>query len=150
MTKINILFGTESGNAEMAAEDLCQSLLDEGIEASVLSMENADISLCKECDQIVFITSTYGEGELPETTEPFYKLLDQIRPDLSGVKFSGFGLGDSSYETYNNAILKFTDLLTELDATQVGEIGRHDASTNLDVSEVVIEWFNSNFLALDA
>lgn len=146
MNKINILFGTESGNAEMAAEDLCQFLLDQGNDASVYSMEDADITLCTACDHVVFISSTYGEGELPETTAPFYQLLQESRPDLSTVKFSGFGLGDSSYETYNNAILKFTDLLSELNASLMGDIGRHDAATNLDVSKVLIEWFSTQFL----
>lgn len=140
MTKINILFGTESGNAEMAAEDLCNELISMQFDAAFISMEDAALDDCKNSDHVILITSTYGEGELPETAVPFYQLLQDENLDLSKVRFSAFGLGDSSYENYNNAISIFSDLFNQLNAQQVGEIGKFDASSNGDVSEAAIGW----------
>lgn len=145
MTKINILFGTESGNAEMAAEDLCQTLNDNGYNAHFLSMEDASIDDCSNCEHLILITSTYGEGELPETAEPFYQLIKKSNVNLSNVRFSAFGLGDSSYENFNNAISKIVELFVGLNAELIGEIGKFDASSNGDVSKSTILWSKQLF-----
>lgn len=147
MKKVNILFGTESGNAEMVADDLEQTLSDAGYETSVYSMEDADLDTCKECDHVVIVTSTYGEGDLPETAAPFYELVNNEKPDFSGLAFSAYGLGDSSYENYNNAVGKFVELLQDLNATLVGEVGKHDAATGGDLTKSATSWIKNIFAA---
>jgi MioC protein len=145
MTQFNILFGTESGNAEMAAEDLGERLNQLGHNANVISMENATVDDCKSCDHLIILTSTYGEGDLPETAAPFFDLISQTDIDLSDICFSAFGLGDSSYENYNNAIDKFVQQFRELNAELCGTVGKYDASSNGDVSESAIEWAEELF-----
>lgn len=137
---INVLFGTESGNSEMAAEDIAQHIRESGENATIVSMEDCDVSELAGAGLAIVITSTYGEGELPETTQPFYDALSEVRPDLSELKFAAFGLGDSTYETYGNGIDVVSALLRELGATQIGETGRHDAAKGLALSQVAVEW----------
>ncbi|MEH4266688.1 flavodoxin family protein [Klebsiella aerogenes] len=101
---LKIIFGTESGNAEMAAEDMAAVLTEAGIEAKAVAMDDYDVNGLTDEEHVILMTSTYGEGELPMTTLPFYESLKTLSPNLSGIKFSAFGLGDSTYETYNQAI----------------------------------------------
>ncbi|MNW19014.1 Cindoxin [compost metagenome] len=61
-------------------------------------------------------------------------------PDLSGVEFAAFGLGDSTYETYGNGIDVVSAKLKELGATQVGETGRHDAAKGEALADVAVNW----------
>ncbi|WP_138464280.1 flavodoxin domain-containing protein [Poseidonocella sp. HB161398] len=138
MTKI--LFGTESGNSEMAADDIADFLNDNGGEAEVVAMEDYDVADLAAEGFAVVITSTYGEGELPETTQPFYDALKESRPDLSGLRFAAFGLGDSTYETYGNGIDIVAALLAELGAVQVGETGRHDAAKTVTLTDAATGW----------
>ena len=137
---IKVLFGTESGNSEMAAEDIAQYIRDSGESAQLVPMEDCDVSELAGAGLAIVITSTYGEGELPETTQPFYDSLAGIRPDLSALKFAAFGLGDSTYETYGNGIDVVSGLLRELGAQQVGDTGRHDAAKGLALSQVAVDW----------
>lgn len=137
---IKVLFGTESGNSEMAAEDIAQFIRDNGGSVQVIPMEDCDVSELPVADFAIVITSTYGEGELPETSQPFYDSLAGTRPDLSALRFVAFGLGDSTYETYGNGIDVVSALLRELGAQQVGETGRHDAAKGLALSKVATDW----------
>jgi MioC protein len=140
---IRILFGTESGNSEMAADDIAEYINESGGEAQVIPMEKYDVSELADEGFVIVITSTYGEGELPETTAPFYAALESLRPTLDRLKFAAFGLGDSTYDTYGNGIDVVSNMLTELGATRTGEIGRHDAAKGEALSAVALEWAKS-------
>lgn len=140
MSAINILFGTESGNAELVADDIAETFNNAGVAAEAIDMEDFDVEELPEAGTVVVITSTYGEGELPATTQPFEDALLAHKPDLSGLRFAAFGLGDSSYETYNNAIGILTKDLTGLGAVQIGETGRHDAVSGDSFTDVATSW----------
>ena len=143
---ITVLFGTESGNSEMAADDIAQFLGENGEEAKVVPMEECDVDKLSASGLVVVITSTYGEGELPETTQPFYDALHASKPNLATLKFGAFGLGDSTYETYGNGIDLVASLLSELGAHQIGETGRHDAAKGVSLSQSALNWADQ-FLA---
>ncbi|GAA2026649.1 FMN-binding protein MioC [Agromyces tropicus] len=143
MSAIPIIFGTESGNAEMVADDIAEALTDAGHDAEVVPMEDFEVADLPDHEVVVVITSTYGEGELPETTAPFHAALIEQEPDLSSVRFAAFGLGDSTYETYNNAISILQAELTRLGAAQIGETCRHDAASGLDLTIVATEWVDT-------
>ncbi|UTL83269.1 flavodoxin family protein [Pseudomonas putida] len=145
MSNILIAFGTESGNAEMAADDIASSLNSRGAIAVVKSMEDISADDLLAVGQLVVVTSTYGEGELPETTAPFYADLVEAQPDLSDVAFYAFGLGDSTYSKFNNAIDIVAAKLIDLGASQVGETGRHDAATGKSVTSVAQGWVDKVF-----
>ncbi|CDO31007.1 flavodoxin domain-containing protein [Mycolicibacterium porcinum] len=140
MSTITVLFGTESGNSEMVADDICKQLAHRGIQSEVVGMEDYHVGRLPEQRTIIIVTSTYGEGDLPETAEPFFNALTSSKPDLSAVQFAAFGLGDSSYDTYNRGIRTLTQTFADLGATQIGETGFHDADSGLDPSQVALEW----------
>lgn len=140
--KIHILFGTESGNAEIAAEDLAESIRNDNQEVDVHDLSSFSIAELQHDALYVFACSTYGEGDLPNTALPFYADLSVVRPDLSGVRYAMFGLGDTFYtETYGQGATKLDEKLTELGAQRVGEIGRYDASSWEPVGESAVAWF---------
>ena len=149
MGPIEILFGTESGNAEMVADDIAEALGRHGIEHEVTAMDTYDVDQFSTVDVAVVITSTYGDGELPMTTAPFHDALVTKRPDLSSLRFAAFGLGDSTYETYGNAIGILVKTLTELGATQIGETGRHDASGAETYTETALAWISATLESAD-
>lgn len=143
MTNILVAFGTESGNAEMAADDIAANLSARGVEVSVKSMEDIAASTLLACSTVIVVTSTYGEGDLPETTIPFFDVLNNERPDLSRLGFYAFGLGDSTYTNFNNAIRTISDKLVELGATMIGEVGRHDAASGKSLTAVASDWIDA-------
>lgn len=137
MSRTVILFGTESGNAEMVAEDLEAEL--DG-EVTVEDMTDFDLDDLSAEDFYIIICSTHGDGELPTGARPFYAALEAEAPDLTGFQYAVFGLGDSSYETYSHGSEIIDEKLTELGAHRVGVYGRHDASDGSLPNDTAIEW----------
>lgn len=136
---ILILYGTESGNAETVADDFVDEFSGQ-VEISSLDMTDATLDdLTPETFYIV-VCSTHGDGGLPASAVPFAELLDEEQPDLSGVRYAMFGLGDSSYETYSRGSERIDERLAALGATRVGEYGRHDAGDGSLPNEAALEW----------
>lgn len=143
---LKIIFGTESGNAEMAAEDMADVLNESGIPAAAVGMDTYDVADITQEEHIILMASTYGEGQLPMTAAPFFDSLKASSPDLSKLKFSAFGLGDSSYETYNQGIKTLIALMKELGAVETGETGFHDATLPYSVSDMAVCWASRQFI----
>ena len=138
--KIAVLYGTESGNAELIAEDLGAKLA-EGHEVEVCDLRDyAPDRLSPETFYLI-VCSTHGEGELPNSAIPFFAALNEVVPDLTGVRYAMFGLGDTFYEeTYSQGSEHIDRRFTELGAVRVGEYGRHDASSWDLASDIALEW----------
>jgi MioC protein len=137
--KTTILFGTETGNAEMVAEDLGEALQGE-LDVVVRDMSGFTVDEFAADTFYLVVCSTYGDGELPGSAQPLFEALSGVRPDLSGVRFAAFGLGDSFYATFNNGSQIIADKLIELGASQVGEHGQHDASSGELPGDVALAW----------
>jgi MioC protein len=140
VSTIHILFGTESGNAEMVADDIAAALQGRGFETEIAELSEDVAADLADMELAVFVTSTYGEGDLPESAAPFYETLLAERPDLSGLSFGAFGLGDSVYETFNNGIDTLRGALSGLGARQIGETAKHDAASGDLASNLASSW----------
>lgn len=138
--RVVILFGTEMGTAESAADSIAEELR-EAYDVSVHDMTDFDIADLDVRDFHVVVCSTYGDGELPTGAEPFADALDRDTPDLSGLRFAVFGLGDIVYgDTFNRGGEIIAEKLAARGAVQVGEHARHDASTEVRVRDMAREW----------
>ena len=138
MTSVTILFGTESGNAELVAEDIEADL--EGVSAEVCDMADFDITDLSPAVFYLIVCSTHGEGELPSSARPFHAALEAERPDLAGLHYAVFGLGNSSYDVYSHGSEIVDGMLTELGAERVGVYGRHDAVDGSLPNDDAVEW----------
>ena len=96
-----ILYGSEGGTSELVADNIADVLGDYG-DTSLYDMMEFDAGDLDPENFHVIVCSTYGEGELPTGAEPFFEGLEEDEPDLTGMQFALFGLGDKVYEeTYN-------------------------------------------------
>lgn len=140
--RFNVLYGTESGNSEFIAQDLVDFLSEQGYEAALGDLQDTGpAELTSDVDLTFIVCSTHGEGELPNTALPFLAALENENPDLSGVYYAMFGLGDMFYEeTYSQGSEIIDRKLTELGASRVGEYGRHDASSFDIGTDLALEW----------
>ena len=138
--KIVILFGTESGNAEFAAEDMAAEIADR--EGEGVDMIDFDVEDFSPESFYMVICSTHGEGDLPSGGVPLLQALTSQNPDLNGVEYAMFGLGDSSYENYSKGSEHIDQKLAELGAKRVGEYGRHDAHTGTLPNSAAVDWTN--------
>jgi len=152
MKPITILVASMTGNAEFAAEDMQQVLHEEcGATARLMLMDGLGPEVFRRDEVFLLCTSTYGDGEVPEGGRTLYRRLCEERPDLTGVRYGVFGLGDSSYrDTFNFGGMRFDEVLTALGAVRVGERVAHDAQSSVSAEELGRVWVRGWFAGLAA
>ena len=139
--KISILVGTMTGTAQLCAQEMELALDDGDNRVETLLMDQLDSSVFSRDGVFLICTSTYGQGDVPDNAKALYDDLRARRPNLSGVRYGVFGLGDRTYaETFNFGGKRFDDLLAELGATRIGERHKHDASSGVLPEETALEW----------
>ncbi|ADG78891.1 Flavodoxin/nitric oxide synthase OS=Tsukamurella paurometabola (strain ATCC 8368 / DSM / CCUG 35730 / CIP 100753 / JCM 10117 / KCTC 9821 / NBRC 16120 /NCIMB 702349 / NCTC 13040) OX=521096 GN=Tpau_2284 PE=4 SV=1 [Tsukamurella paurometabola] len=137
---VHIFYGSSTGTAEGAANAMYDVFAGTG-SVEVHDMMDGEIDALDPADFHVFSCATYGDGELPAGTTEFFEDLVDAAPDLTGLRFAVFGLGDSIYvDTYNQGGKTVVKHLTDLGAVQVGERFEHDNSGTDDVNEKALEW----------
>ena len=143
---VTILFGTESGGAELVADEL-HRLLDSGTAAGgAAGVEVRDLAETEPGDLApgrlhLIVCSTYGDGEVPTSARPFYEALRDPGSRLDGVRYAMFGMGDRSYEkTYSRGSELIDEALAARGASRVGEYGRHDAGRPISAAEAAVDW----------
>jgi MioC protein len=150
--KLTLLVGTMTGTAQLVAQELELVWDNPGDDGSpqveTLLMEKADASVFDRDGIFLIVTSTYGQGDVPDNAKALYEELKAKRPDLSRVRYGVFGLGDRTYaETFNFGGKRFDDVLQELGARRIGERVQHDASSGVLPEEMAVEW-GEGWLAL--
>ena len=146
--QIQFLYGTETGTAEMLCEDMAAAV-PTGYEAKVADMDDVDATGLNKEDFHIFVCSTFGSGDLPTTAEAFFETLQNEKPDLAGLKFAVFGLGDRTFgETFNQGSERLMNELTACKAELVGERGLYDASGADMPEDVGVPWVEGVVSAL--
>lgn len=97
-----ILFATMTGNAEDAAESIAKRLKKLGHDPTVANIEkHTPESLLTRGQPILFVVSTWGEGEPPDEALEFWETLAKLDGGaLEGLRYAVYALGDSSYDEF--------------------------------------------------
>ena len=126
-----ILFGSQTGNAEMLAKQATKQLKAAGVNASSFDMEAYDPANLHNEENLLIITSTYGDGEPPDNAAGFHEfIMSDTAPKLEKVKYSVMALGDSSYPGFCTCGKDFDARLAQLGATRMRV--RVDADVDFD------------------
>jgi sulfite reductase alpha subunit-like flavoprotein len=150
---IPILYGTETGNSQDLAELLAKRLRRLRFAPKLYSIDDYPINSLLTEPVIFFLVSTTGQGELPRNTKKFWKFLlrRKLPPTLlTSVRFSTFGLGDSSYPRYNWAVRKLHTRLLNLGAKDFVDRGEGDEQSPEGVDKIFQEWENKVCEQLEA
>ena len=132
------LFGSQTGSAEGLAKRFAKEAKKQGFETRVVGMEShATIDLTRE-KRIAIVTSTYGDGEMPDNAQTFWDFLKNgTAPRLENLEFSVLALGDRNYVQFCEAGRAFDARLEELGAKRVYPRGDCD----VDYEGPSSEWF---------
>jgi sulfite reductase (NADPH) flavoprotein alpha-component len=140
LINLDILFGTQTGNSEAIAEDMSKIANDAGFKTNVNSLDNITMDILGNMENVAIITSTYGEGEMPDNAQLFWDALSaNTAPNLSNIKYSVLALGDTGYEEFCHAGKLIDTRFEQLGATRMQD--RVDC--DVDYEELSEKWISS-------
>lgn len=147
---VTILFGTESGGAELVADELSRHLSGR-CDVDVTDLADAAPDALDPARLYLVVCSTYGDGEVPTAAQPFVAALRDGHPDLRTLRYAMFGMGDRSYtKTYSRGSEMVDEALAACGAQRVGEYGRHDAGGPVVAGDAAADWADGVLATLDA
>jgi len=123
-----ILYGTEYGTSEAIAKILMKDAMDHGCQ-KVTMMEANKFDVSKDFEKtefMIFICSTTGNGQFPQNAQIFWDKLSKLQGNLPNLKYSVFGLGDSSYAQYCYTAKLVDSRLAELGAKKIYQLTLND------------------------
>ncbi len=117
---VTVLFGSQTGTAEGLAKKLVKTLKKGNFEPNIQDMGSYDKEQLSKEKNLLVITSTYGDGEPPDTVLELHTwLMSDAAPRLEGVNFSVLSLGDSSYPDFCQCGTDFDLRLEALGANRI-------------------------------
>lgn len=117
---LHILFGSQTGTAEALARRIASEAASRGFLPRVLEANAAPKVEWSLESRLLVITSTYGDGDMPDNAQPFW---DWLKTDsakvMSHLHYAVLALGDSKYEHFCAAGKRIDSRLEELGAKRV-------------------------------
>jgi len=140
-TQLHILYGSQTGNAEALAQTAAKSARAKGLVPVVQALGDVDLDVFATMRHVLIVTSTYGEGEMPDNAQLFWDAISaSTAPRLEQMHFAVLAIGDTGYDGFCQAG-KFIDMrLEQLGGKRV--VDRIDC--DIDYEEPSSEWLNSS------
>ena len=134
---ITILWGSQTGTSESLAKKLSKSLVARGHSPTLRDMADVSPADLSAVENLLIITSTYGDGEPPDNAASLHTALAAAdAPQLSSLNFAVLALGDSSYPDFCKCGHDFHARLTALGAKPLIPITESD----VDYDEPFATW----------
>ena len=136
---VNILYGTQTGNAEGLAMDAAAAAKAHGFQAVVQGLDDVSIEAFAAMRRVIITIATYGEGEMPDNAGLFWEsIYSSEMPKLPDMQFGVLALGDSGYDDFCQAGKLLDVRLEQLGAQRL--VDRLDC--DVDFEDVAEEWIN--------
>ena len=97
-----VLHASQTGQAQALAEETARRLRAAGRAVRLMPLGMLDAGTLQQARQALFIASTTGEGDAPDSALPFVRQCMQAAagPRLSGLQTAVLALGDRRYRAY--------------------------------------------------
>lgn len=140
MAQVGIFVGTMYGNSLLVAEEAEPLLADAGHQVKIFEDPELDDWQRYAEHVVLVVTSTTGQGELPDSIAPLYRAIKDKLGHQPALRYGLIALGDSSYDDFCGGGKKFDALLQEHSATRVGDVLMIDASEHPEPEEIASPW----------
>ncbi len=116
---LDILYATQTGNAEMVAKKLQLLAKNQGFNANLVEMNYHDITSFRLLRNVAIVTSTFGNGEVPEMGIDFWEELKSSKVEMANLRYGLIALGDKSHQIFCGAGRAISKKLDELKCVKV-------------------------------
>lgn len=125
-----VAYASQSGQAERLALESARALQQAGVAVDVQSLDQCDPAQLRRYERALIVASTFGEGEAPDGTRRFARLLQATTgTPLAGLEVGVLALGDRHYSAFCGFGHALEQQLHALGATPLFpliEVDKHD------------------------
>ncbi len=115
-----ILFGSQTGTAEGLAKKTSIEAKKRGFAPTLVCMDKFESVDLAKAENVLVITSTYGDGEPPDNAQGFWNFLQsESAPRLTDLKYSVLALGDTNYAAFCEFGKKCDERFEQLGAKRI-------------------------------
>ncbi len=99
--KLVIVYASQSGNAQEVAEKVGADFSGKNTSVELLNISEVRLKKMSAWTHALFIVSTHGEGEPPDSALAFFDQMNGKRaPDVANLHYAVIALGDKSYDQF--------------------------------------------------
>ncbi|UAY52984.1 diflavin oxidoreductase [Ferruginibacter albus] len=138
VSKITILYGTETGNSKKLATDFAAKAKKNHINAKVFDMNQYRLTDLPKEEYLLAVVSTHGDGDAPEAAKKFYDHIHSNGFKLDRLKYSVLALGDTSYPLFCKTGEDVDIQFGKLGGKQIVPLQKCD----IEYEEDANKWFN--------
>ena len=95
-----VIHSSQTGHAEQIAAQTAQALRAAQVPAQVVALEMIDAGMLSNARRALFIASTTGEGDPPDSALRFIRQAMAEAPELAGLRYGLLALGDREYQNF--------------------------------------------------
>ena len=95
-----VAYASQTGYAEQIAKQTAQALQAANIPSRVRALADLSVEELAGTERALFVVSTYGEGDPPDTGLPFVHSVMSNSPALSRLAYGVLALGDRTYRNF--------------------------------------------------
>lgn len=142
-----VLYGSQSGSAEGLARRLAEEAGQRGFAPKVKMLNDCPLDQLAQGGRAVLVTSTWGDGELPDNAAEFWnQLRADSAPRMEQLSYAVLGLGDKNYADFCGAAKKLDARLESLGARRLTDRGECDS----DYEAAAKAWTSALWQSLQA
>ena len=146
-----VAYASQSGQAERLALESARALQQAGVAVDVQSLDQFDPAQLRQYERALIVASTFGEGEAPDGTRRFARLLQATTgTPLAGLEVGMLALGDRHYSEFcgfGHALARQLHALGARALFPLIEVDKHDPAALADWSKALARCSGS---AIDA
>tara|TARA_Y100000591_G_scaffold300058_1_gene293207 strand:+ start:366 stop:803 length:438 start_codon:yes stop_codon:yes gene_type:complete len=116
---LDIIYATQTGNAEIVAKKLQSLAKEQGFVVSLNEMNYYNLESFRQLKNVAIITSTYGNGEVPDMGIDFWKELKSTEVSMKSLHYGIIALGDKSHEIFCGAGRAISKKLEDLNCKKI-------------------------------
>jgi sulfite reductase (NADPH) flavoprotein alpha-component len=117
---VTILVGSQTGNSEGVAKKLSKAMAKMNFAPQVVDMGGYDNAQLAKEQNVLIITSTYGDGEPPDSAADLHEYVrSEGAASLEGVNYSVLALGDTEYPDFCQCGIEFDEAFEKLGANRI-------------------------------
>lgn len=117
---VTILVGSQTGNSEGVAKKLSKAMAKMNFAPQVVDMGGYDSAQLAKEQNVLIITSTYGDGEPPDSAADLHEYVrSEGAASLEGVNYSVLALGDTEYPDFCKCGIEFDEAFEKLGAKRI-------------------------------